>query len=463
MMTERPRSFACRPRPAAPRRALIVTPILAALLIAGLLGPSSAGAQGGLIDRVKAKAKEKVDAATDSLTDAAFDKASGAAKCVATNINCIKKAFGADKNVKLVDTKGNAVSSTDSAKAVAAAGGVPASVVAANAAAAQSAATPTSAVATPAPAPVADAATPTPFVNYDFVPGDKVLFADDFSDDKVGDLPARLKILSGNVEVADYMGRRFLHATSDTHIMIPLAAPLPDKFTLEFDVIHTWGWSTEVHFVDDEHAESFAYATFGSTSGIGEFQSNPAVDRSDSLYHARIMADGQHVKVYVDGKRVANVPSANLGRSNGVWIYGPANGDNPFYITNIRVAASDKTLFDALSATGRASTHGILFDVNSDAIRAESAPTLQTIADMLQQHADLKLVIEGHTDNVGSAASNQALSEQRAAAVRQSLISTYHIDAGRLTSKGYGATKPVASNDTPEGRQQNRRVDLVKN
>ena len=114
-------------------------------------------------------------------------------------------------------------------------------------------------------------------------------------------------------------------------------------------------------------------------------------------------------------------------------------------------------------ADGRVSTHGILFATNSDAIRPESAPTLEEIATMLQQHPDLKLTIEGHTDNVGAAAANQALSERRAAAVRQYLISHFQIDGARLTSKGFGATKPAASNDTPEGRQQNRRVELVKN
>lgn len=81
---------------------------------------------------------------------------------------------------------------------------------------------------------------------------------------------------------------------------------------------------------------------------------------------------------------------------------------------------------------------------------------------MLKAHPDLTLLIEGHTDNVGSADSNQTLSEKRAAAVRQYLIDTYGIDAARLTSQGFGASRPAASNDTPEGRQQNRRVELVK-
>ena len=81
---------------------------------------------------------------------------------------------------------------------------------------------------------------------------------------------------------------------------------------------------------------------------------------------------------------------------------------------------------------------------------------------MLKEHPELKLMIEGHTDDVGAAASNQSLSEKRAEAVRQYLVDTYGIDKARLQAKGFGASKPTTGNDTPEGRQQNRRVELVK-
>ena len=81
---------------------------------------------------------------------------------------------------------------------------------------------------------------------------------------------------------------------------------------------------------------------------------------------------------------------------------------------------------------------------------------------MLTEHADLKLAIEGHTDNVGSAAANQSLSEQRAAAVVKYLVEAHGIAAARLSSRGFGATKSAVPNDTPEGRQSNRRVELVK-
>jgi outer membrane protein OmpA-like peptidoglycan-associated protein len=80
----------------------------------------------------------------------------------------------------------------------------------------------------------------------------------------------------------------------------------------------------------------------------------------------------------------------------------------------------------------------------------------------LKQKPDVKVEIEGHTDNVGNAAKNKSLSEARAKAVREVLVKKYGIAADRVTAKGYGMEKPVAGNDTPEGRAKNRRVDAVR-
>lgn len=81
---------------------------------------------------------------------------------------------------------------------------------------------------------------------------------------------------------------------------------------------------------------------------------------------------------------------------------------------------------------------------------------------MLKDHPDLRLSIEGHTDATGNEQHNQELSERRAASVKAFLVSEYGIDGSRLQTKGFGQSKPVADNNTPEGRQQNRRVELVK-
>jgi outer membrane protein OmpA-like peptidoglycan-associated protein len=166
--------------------------------------------------------------------------------------------------------------------------------------------------------------------------------------------------------------------------------------------------------------------------------------------------------MYVNQDRVANVPNANFGRSNKLRFSLNGSTDEPVYVGNFVVAGGGQGLYDALLADGRVATQGIFFDTGSDRIRLESGPTLKTIGDMLKEHADLKLMIEGHTDNVGAAASNKTLSEKRAASVRQYLVTNFGIDAARLASSGFGDTKPAAPNTTVEGRQQNRRVELVK-
>jgi len=220
-----------------------------------------------------------------------------------------------------------------------------------------------------------------------------------------------------------------------------------------------------VHFVDPnsgEHTMALFRPNFGGFDGAGVTAQADLPDNAvQQVAHIAVMADGDYAKAYINGVRVSNVPNAKLGRAKAIVLNLPGGGDAD-YLGNIRVAAGGKPLYDAIMADGRVATHGILFNTGSDQIRGESKPTLDMIGQMLQQHPDLKLTIEGHTDNVGNAAANQTLSDKRAAAVRAFLISNYQIDASRLASKGYGATKPAASNDTPEGRQQNRRVELVK-
>ncbi|MER3470088.1 MAG: flagellar motor protein MotB [Chitinophagaceae bacterium] len=101
----------------------------------------------------------------------------------------------------------------------------------------------------------------------------------------------------------------------------------------------------------------------------------------------------------------------------------------------------------------------IFFDVNKFELKPESQIELDRLTDLLQQNPTVKMQIEGHTDNVGSQANNQKLSENRAKSVVNYLVGK-GIAANRLTAKGYGETKPVADNKTEEGRAQNRRTEV---
>ncbi len=311
------------------------------------------------------------------------------------------------------------------------------------------------------------------WANYDFVPGERPLFVSDLTADRVGNFPRRLEFAEGNMEVVDWQGQRLLRATSSSAFYVPLPETLPERFTIEFDAFNpAFDWiALYTARIEDgpmhygNHPGSYFLVT-GNEAGI-EGKGPEAKTRTEALREGlvpvRILVDGSYAKMYLGEHRVANVPNANIVRGNQLHfiIYQPTP-ETPTYLGNLRVMADSRVLYEVLAAEGRVATQGILFDPGSDRLRPESTPTLQEIGQMLQQHADLRLGIEGHTDAAGDDAANQQLSERRAAAVKAYLVATFGLDPDRLEAQGLGETRPVASNDTPEGRQQNRRVELVR-
>jgi OmpA-OmpF porin, OOP family len=318
------------------------------------------------------------------------------------------------------------------------------------------------------------------WANYDFVPGDRVLFAEDFTDDTVGDFPRRLELKRGNWDVVDWQGRRLLRNTGPRGAAVEITLPeaLPERFTIELDAylarstfqlaIATRSPDRPLNSLGANYFKVGRSAT-GVAFGGGRGQGVESLsDREDGLTKAltpiRIMVDGHYAKVYVRERRVANIPNAQFPRSRVIHIqntYSASEAD-PILIGSIRIAAGGRDLYDALEADGRVATRGIYFATDSDRLRPESTPTLKAIGDMLTAHADLVLTIEGHTDDQGADAYNQQLSERRAAAVKAYLVEAFRIDPARLETVGFGETHPAAPNTTPEGRQQNRRVELVK-
>jgi OmpA-OmpF porin, OOP family len=114
----------------------------------------------------------------------------------------------------------------------------------------------------------------------------------------------------------------------------------------------------------------------------------------------------------------------------------------------------------AIVEKGRA-TLNVEFDFGKATIRKAEQGDIGNLAAVMKKYPDIKILIEGHTDNVGSAKYNEKLSQQRADAVKKNLVDKYGIEASRLGTKGYGLTKPIASNATKEGRQKNRRVEAA--
>jgi OOP family OmpA-OmpF porin len=133
----------------------------------------------------------------------------------------------------------------------------------------------------------------------------------------------------------------------------------------------------------------------------------------------------------------------------------PASSEHP----NVVSAAA---MANDIAQTGHAAVYGIYFDAGKADLKPQSDLTLAEIGKLLTANAQLKLLVVGHTNNVGGLAANLVLSKQRADAVVAALVTRYHVAAARLRASGIGPLAPVATNRTEEGRAKNRRVELVE-
>ena len=143
----------------------------------------------------------------------------------------------------------------------------------------------------------------------------------------------------------------------------------------------------------------------------------------------------------------------------------PFNDGNDYYLTLVVKEAmkQDVTANDILVALNRDGYIALYinFDTGKSTMKPESKPIIEQIVQMLKANPEVKISVEGHTDNVGNSRSNKILSGDRAKAVATAIIAQ-GIDAKRLSSVGHGQDKPIADNNTEEGRAKNRRVEIVK-
>ena len=330
------------------------------------------------------------------------------------------------------------------------------------------------------------------YSKYDFVPGDKVIFFDDFSDTDVGEFPRKWHLKgpqyeNNTVEVVEYQGKRFLRSVpgnqgqqnATQYLRLNQKGDLPEKFTIEFDAIlaplEAEGVNNTYYMVLMYDKDDKQLHLIGGDMSPGVLELSGKQNRSmntqteagksdGKLHHVAVSVNGTFVKAYIDNVRVINDPDGakrpitQVGLSMGMT--GESRSEKIMF-TNFRLAEGGKDIKSALATDGKIVTHGILFDTGKDVIKPESLPTLKMILGVLNDDPGLKFSIEGHTDNQGSKSINQPLSEKRASAVKAWLIDK-GIDVGRLTTKGLGDTKPLSSNDTAEGRANNRRVEFVR-
>jgi len=307
---------------------------------------------------------------------------------------------------------------------------------------------------------------------FDYVPGDKVLFTDDFKLDELGEFPAHWSLVLGTFEVAEMDGEHWLRCTAPDgtiRMKLPAMAKLPEFWTLEFDFYATEPMASALTVKAVAAGKGSAWEAVypqGSdmafrTGDISSTTPLEGVTTPAGRHHVMFMARGPALKAYMDRQRMVNVPdiSAAAGLPDQfefrLWAStGPM-------ISNVRFAEGSRPAKDMLDS-GKFVTYGIRFQTGSDVVLPESAPVLRQIAAYMAEHPDVKLKITGYTDNVGAAAGNLDLSKRRAASVAKVLSGQFGMAADRFTTEGKGDTLPVASNATPEGRAMNRRVEFEK-
>lgn len=316
-------------------------------------------------------------------------------------------------------------------------------------------------------------------MKIDFIPGEKTVFFDDFSDMAEDEPPPHWKLRDGKVELRTGGGIRQLTTVCPGKPTLHSESfSFPKNFTVEIEAAFASGapgiafiaWPKGVDGGESPSWRINLSAGEVSMDGpkgekIGSYQIKPAA-LNRPIKVALWVQDGR-ARGYVDGERFADVNQMQVpadmkpadhwtvrercDRANDGWIG----------LRSVRVAESAPDFSQAISS-GRYITHGILFDTDSDRLKPESAPVIKAVARGLEKNPNLKLEVDGYTDSTGDAQHNQDLSKRRAEAVRAVLVSQFGVDSSRVTAAGFGAAKPIASNDTASGRAQNRRVEFVK-
>ena len=328
-------------------------------------------------------------------------------------------------------------------------------------------------------------------VKSDFVPGTVVIFEDNLQGEQLGEFPSKWDLIENNAEVAKMNGKmaiKFEHG-SNTEIM-PLIKDgnkkyLPEFYTLEFDFFATGKEDTNTAYrlylnsENDRHNSSIWFSQDRMTWDIQKPNSDDNVNGNASLEDIMELNDWNHfalsfnkraLKVYVNGKRIINIPNAKamdwFSVETEFW------EDHIDYITNIRLAKGGVALYErneqsmtaiekAIAETGKFVTNNILFETGKATLKPESMAEIQKVADYMKKNPGARFEVQGHTDNQGSDAINDPLSQQRAEAVVKALEGL-GCDPFNLRPVGKGSHEPVADNSTDAGRAQNRRVEFIK-
>ena len=341
----------------------------------------------------------------------------------------------------------------------------------------------------------------------DFVRGSVVMFEDNMQGEQVGEFPSKWDLVRGNAEVATVNGVKCIALVDGDGWISPLVKGgiknyLGDVFTIEYDMLFDdrpkdgapsieldimnenekqdnelftiyYGMSYDKQTIDCDYVRP---TEEGYTHKEGHSSARDVCVINDGRWHHFALSFNKRaIKFYVDGKRVINVPNAKAG-AGWFTLWSGHKDDRPTYVKNVVVAKGAVELYErnetdidakvaaierSIAETGKFVTNNILFETGKATLKAESMDEIKRIADYMKKNPNVRFEVQGHTDNQGSDAVNDPLSQQRAETVVKALEGL-GVDGFNLRAVGKGSHEPVADNSTDAGRAKNRRVEFIK-
>lgn len=328
--------------------------------------------------------------------------------------------------------------------------------------------------------------------NFDFEPGNKVLYFDNFERLEIGDFPVEFNT-NASGEIVNISGKngKWLSMTKNGAFIPESIKELPDNFTLEFEV-GLLGDPTNnysgfaLNFTTDKNSlfkdnffskgSSVLYLHPGGDLASFEILQTTNTDKitneipmsqwsvnENRFAKISIWRQKGRLRVYVNEDKLIDAPRFFAESKPYHLAFSRRFFQKcELVMTNIRFAVAGEDNRSKLITEGRLVTTGIQFDINSDVIKPESGIVLKEMAETLQENPTVSIKIIGHTDSDGDANTNLILSQKRALAVKNALINFYGINASRIATDGKGESEPVQSNNTASGKAQNRRVEFIK-
>lgn len=324
---------------------------------------------------------------------------------------------------------------------------------------------------------------------YDFVPGDKILYFEDFSQDAIGDFPAQWSTNgSAEVKTVNLAPGKWFHMSGYNAVYCyTKTIAFPTNFIMEFDIIpddkfehgfqlSLYGDSEEKELTDELYPgdkgvhinmastgwETLGYDNISNNDWLqGESETNPVV--KEEMNHVIIWVQNRRVRIYHQGKKVLDMPT-NIyadAKLNKFRFSGWDRNAYP-YISNIKITTASPDMRSKLITEGKLVSYGIYFDSGKDVVKPESYGAIKEIAAVLKENPSVKIKIVGHTDSDGDDAKNLDLSKRRAASVKNYLVSQFQANGGNIETDGKGEGAPMESNNTSEGKAKNRRVEFIK-